>query len=191
MAVKEKLLVPRRSGSGLGQAAARAERLLAEYLRVWGLRDPSTVAAHCRVWVTQAIDSEEQGKAQASLDSLYRTAVAGATNEIDDWIDHLTAGVSNGNRDAECRRGLVAFEVQTLIDRYPEAMLQYNMLPSQLTQQLQRAARRVVPPVKRMEMPGQPLGQLPAPLVSPPARWAAAVMRALARVVSLKWAFGT
>jgi hypothetical protein len=191
MAVKEKLLVPRRSGSGVRQAAARAERLLAEYLRVWGLRDPSTVAAHCRVWVTQAIESEEQGKAQASLDSLYRTAVAGATNEIDDWIDHLTAGVSSGNHDAECRRGLVAFEVQTLIDRYPEAMLQYNMLPSQLTQQLQRAARRVVPPVKRMEMPGQPLGELPAPLVSPPARWVAAVMRVFARVVSLKWAFGT
>jgi hypothetical protein len=138
---------------GIGiQPRARAERLMAEYLRGWGLRDPSMVAAACRRWVG---NGETEPNPNESLDVLYRSAVAGATTDIDQWLDHLAATVAPN--DPDCRRGLLAIELQAVLDKYPEFLLRYDELPEWLAQHLQRAARPIVPPSQPTPMHEQPL----------------------------------
>lgn len=136
---------------------ARAERLLAEYLRHWGLRDPSTIAARCRLWVQQAAATDDNpDTATAALEL--------ALADIDKWLDHLARRVSPNQVEAERCRGLLAIELQTLIDQHPEALLEYDALPDALLRRLQNAARPAVPAVQATRMDGQPLGELPAPL---------------------------
>ena len=77
------------------RAEAHAERLLAEYLRNWGLRDPATIAAHCRSWVRRVTQGQSDHPAwDGSEDYLARTALAQAMNDMDGWLDHLARIVS-------------------------------------------------------------------------------------------------
>jgi hypothetical protein len=138
----------------------RTERLLAEYLRMWGLRDPSTIAAHCRLWARQSA----AGNAELGQNSSYRVAVEQAMNDIDGWLDHVTRTASPDPQTAPLLRGLLAMELQTYIDKHPAAMLAYETLPNSLSQRLLRAARPVVPFARPTRMPAQPLGELAAPL---------------------------
>jgi hypothetical protein len=138
----------------------RAERLLAEYLRMWGLRDPSTIAAHCRLWARQNADD----LSNRSGGGACRSVVEQAMNDIDSWLDDLTRLTSADPQAAPLRRGLLAMELQTLIDKHPSAMLACETLPPAFVQRLQRAARPVVPFARRTRMPEQPLGELAKPL---------------------------
>jgi hypothetical protein len=137
--------------------------LLAEYLRVWGLRDPSIVASLSQKWVRQAEQTLEPANENDSLDVLYRAAVAAATREIDQWLDHLASSTSGDAGDAAGRRGPMALEVQSLLDKYPEAFLRYEKFPAWLTKQLARSARPVVPPSQPTRMEGPPLGEVRLP----------------------------
>jgi hypothetical protein len=142
---------------------ARAERVLAEYLRQWGLRDPQTIATLCRRWVRQAVErTGSLSKQQPS--TIYQAAVQAAITEIDQWLDHLSMRVSTNRDDAQASRGLLAVEVQTLIDKYPQLLLQYDGLPAGLLQHLGRTSRSAVPAAHPVPMRAQPLGQLASPL---------------------------
>jgi hypothetical protein len=142
---------------------ARAERVLAEYLRQWGLRDPTTIAAHCRRWVRQAVErAGSQSEQQPAV--IYQAAVAAAVAEIDGWLDHLAMLASSNRDEAHARRGLLAMEVQTLIDKYPAALLSHDSLPAPLVQQLRRAAHSAMPAAHLMPMRAQPLGRWARPL---------------------------
>src|SRR5947209_2633300 len=70
---------------------SRAERLLSEYLRRWGLRDPSTIAAHCRLWAWQATETVDGPLSRRSTSNVYSAAMHGAISEIDEWLDHLAS----------------------------------------------------------------------------------------------------
>jgi len=142
---------------------ARAERVLAEYLRQWGLRDPTTIATHCRRWVREAVErvgSQPGGQPVA----ICRAAVEAAISEIDEWLDHLSALAAVNGDDARARRGLLAIEVQTMIDKYPEALLNYDALPAPLMKHIRRASHSAVPAIHATRMRAQPLGQLASPL---------------------------
>jgi hypothetical protein len=144
---------------------SRAERLLAEYLRLWGLRDPSTIAKHCHHWVRQAsATSNARATPDWSLGDLYRATVQHAIIDIDGWMDQLAATIAVHPGEMDSRRGLLAIELQTLIDRYPASLLEPDSLPPAAMLQLTRAARPVVPVARRTSMPAQPLGELPAVL---------------------------
>jgi len=163
--VKVDAIVP---GNGLvrvghTEVEHRAERLLAEYLRMWGLRDPSTIAAHCRLWARQAA-ADNFLETDRAPSVPYRSAVQQAMNDIDLWLDHLIRRISADPQAAPLRRGLLAVELQTFIDKHPAAMLAYETLPPSLVQRLQRAARPVVPFARPTHMPAQPLGKLAGPL---------------------------
>lgn len=149
-------------------AGARAQRVLAEYLRQWGLRDPAVIAAHCRRWVQQAAERIAAGSERAA--ALDRLAIELAIAEIDGWLDHLSKLASTHAGDAHARRGLLAVEMQMLADRYSGVLLSRDGLPSSLMQHLRHAARPIVPPVHRVPMRPQPMGELPW-LLSPQRWW--------------------
>jgi len=139
----------------------RAERLAAEYLRQWGLRDPQTIAALSRRWVDTvdpALLSEP-----ASLRELYQAVIRRAMADMDEWLDHLAHDFSAGPRDARSRRGLLAVEVQTVIDHCPAVLLHDGPLPPELLDQLACAAGSVVPANRPSYMPTQSLEAVAAP----------------------------
>jgi hypothetical protein len=187
--VKVDAMVPR---TGLArtdhkEVENRAERLLAEYLRMWGLRDPSTIAAHCQCWARQAATDEHATTGRVS-GAPYRTAVQQAMSDIDLWLDHLMRLTGADPQAAPMRRGLLAMELQTLIDKHPTAMLAYETLPVSLVQRLQRASRPVVPFARPTYMPEQPLGELAGPLRLQ--WWQQTLVNLFAlpfRILSLRW----
>jgi len=139
---------------------SRAERLLAEYLRVWGLRDPQTIAALSRQWVRRASETASSPQQNATLAELYRAALRQATLDMQHWLDHLTSEVCAGSDDARSCRGLLAIEVQAIIDEFPAALLDEGSLPAALLEQLASAARPVVPASCPTPMPTQSLDAL-------------------------------
>ncbi|HWB00961.1 MAG TPA: hypothetical protein VG713_20860 [Pirellulales bacterium] len=127
---------------------SRVERLLAEYLRAWGLRDPSTIAQLCRTWVDRAsAQSPAEAGSNVSLTTLYRAAMREAINDFDAWSDHLARIVFHGATPEPGAAGLVALELSALIDKYPQALFEYEAVPAEMLEQLARARRPVAPPV--------------------------------------------
>lgn len=155
---------------------ARAQRVLAEYLRQWGLREPTTIAVHCRRWVRQAVESV--GAEAASRPSLvYRTAIERAISDIDKWLDHLAMLACDTPDEASRRRGLLALEMQALVDRYPHAILRYHALPVALIEHLRRVTRVPVPEQRPRRMRPQPLARSALGLVW--RRWRRSLRHAL------------
>src|ERR1043166_10259704 len=71
--VEKSLRVPLPPAPDMRNVNARAERLLAEYLRHWGLRDPSTIARQCRRWVQRAnADVQSINPKQLTANRVYR-----------------------------------------------------------------------------------------------------------------------
>ena len=148
-----------------GHVQARAERLLAEYLRCWGLRDPSTIAAQCREWVRQATEIfDHRSASDGPTEDLCRVAFSLAIREIDQWLDHLARLTSPDSTSAAWRRGLLAMRLQNLLENHPELWLKYEPPSDALFEKLRAAARPVVPASQPVPMNDQPLGELPSPL---------------------------
>jgi hypothetical protein len=141
----------------------RAERVLGEYLRQWGLRDPFVIAAFCQAWVRRVTESQGSGPGS----DLARATLEAAAHDVDAWLDHLARLVAADPTEAAARRGPLAMEVAAVIDHYPQAFLEYDSLPEPLLQHLREAARPVVPAAAEpTRMQGPPLGKLP-PLLQP------------------------
>jgi hypothetical protein len=133
----------------------RAERLVAEYLRMWGLRDPQTVATLSRRWVRSA--GADSAIASGSLTELYRAIMRRAIGEMQKWLDRLTGEVCSGSHETRSRRGLLAIELQAIVDQYPAALLGDGSLPGPLLARLASAALPVVPVCHPTHMPTQSL----------------------------------
>ena len=139
----------------------RAERLVAEYLRVWGLRDPQSIATLSRRWVRSALDESPSLDSGSSLTEVYRAVMQRAIADMEQWLHHLTDELCNCPRDARSRRGLLAIELQTVIDHFPAAMLDERPLSPSLRERLASAARPVVPDFSPTHMPTQSLDAVP------------------------------
>jgi hypothetical protein len=157
--------------------ARKATRLLAEYLRHWGLRDPIVIAAHCRRWIALArVDAHD------NEDGIARMALEHARRDIERWIDCLALRISATAKEAESRRGLVAIAVRGIVDDHAEAFLNCDHVPQTLVDRLAERAWPVVPIVgQQAQMAGPPLGKLPALLQ--PRKWRRAVTRLTSAVL--------
>ncbi len=142
------------SATAAATRESRAERLVAEYLRTWGLRDPRMIALLARHWVELAAADLSREK-NCSVTQLYRAVMRRAIDDMDEWLEHLTGEVARGRRYA--RRGMLAIELQTVIDHCPSALLGYTSLPPAVRQRLASAALPVVPPATPTRMPVQSL----------------------------------
>ncbi len=120
------------SNSLPSELQARAQRLAAEYLRMWGLRDPQAIADRSRIWVDQCDDSPVGGADELPLAEVYRTVMQRATSDMDGWLDHLALAAGIDAVDSASRRGLLAMEVQSLIDENPAALLEQEAAPARL-----------------------------------------------------------
>jgi hypothetical protein len=133
---------------------SRAERLTAEYLRAWGLRDPQTIATLSRRWAEAALAPERA----ASLGEVYRATMRLAAGDMEHWLARLSELACPGLGSTAYCRGLVAIELQSQIDQYPTALLSEHEPPAALLAQLAGAARPVVPTENRLHMPTQSFG---------------------------------
>src|SRR5258708_38857237 len=70
---------------------SRAQRLLAEYLRMWGLRDPQAIAEQTARWSSQCNDISSDAAAPSSLTDCYRRVMRGAMSDIENWVDQLAS----------------------------------------------------------------------------------------------------
>src|SRR5690242_6645640 len=84
---------------------ARAERLIGEYLRVWGLRDPQTLAKLSRHWVRQASESLKPSQSHAGHGELDIAVLRLANEDIGHWLDHLNSAVCADSHHAWGCRG--------------------------------------------------------------------------------------
>lgn len=134
----------------------RAERLVAEYLRVWGLRDPQTIATLSRHWV-RSVHASGSVPAGGSLTELYRTVIRRARGDIEQRLDRLAGALTTNSREARGCRGLLAIELQSVVDQFPTALLEESSLPAPLHEQLASAALSVVPACCPTQMPTQSL----------------------------------
>lgn len=142
---------------------SRIQRLLADYLRAWGLRDPQVIAERCRIWSSEclaAIPAPER-----STPAALHAAIALASREMESWLDQLAGQLARSGAELASRRGLLATQLQAVIDRYAPALLDED-LPAGLLEELRDAARPAVPVTCPTAMPPQPLGSV-APLL----RW--------------------
>jgi hypothetical protein len=166
-----------RSEEPVGQlhvAARNAERLLAEYMRAWGLRDPTMIAVHCHRWVSEAASRMEACQSSPGAEhpqsALARAAFEQARTEIEKWLDHLCQMASPLDAAATSRRGFVGMSLRKALDAHPEAFLQFENLPEPLVQMVTEAARPVVPAAAATrQMQGPPLGVMHP--VLQPRRW--------------------
>jgi hypothetical protein len=136
---------------------SRAARLVAEYLRVWGLRDPQTIATISSLWVQRVVDRLESPARSRSLTELYRAVMREAVGDMEGRLDELTNHCSAGPREMRARRGLVAVELQAIVDQFPATLLGEEAWPQSLRDQLASAASPVVPPLSPTRMPIQSL----------------------------------
>ncbi|HWC90213.1 MAG TPA: hypothetical protein VG433_11170, partial [Pirellulales bacterium] len=144
---------------------ARVERVLAEYLRSWGLRDPAVIAQCCRRWSTESCQaSSREATQEESPADLTSRAMRIAQREIDQWIDELSHRALADDSDAQAARGMLAMRLQAVIDDHSASWLNHGNLPIGLTESLEAAAQRVVPDVCLARMLPQPLGELASPL---------------------------
>ena len=74
---------------------------------------------------------------------------------MEHWLEHLTGEVSRERRYA--RRGMLAIELQTIMDHSPATLLGHGSLPPAFRQRLASAALPVVPPGTPTRMPVQTL----------------------------------
>ncbi|HEY2147133.1 MAG TPA: glycosyltransferase, partial [Pirellulales bacterium] len=131
---------------------ARAQRLLAEYLRVWGLRDPQVIAEQTRLWVDQTAADDS---AEAAPAEFYRKVVRRAVGDMDERLDHLTRSACSDGEAVASQRGLVALEFQSLIDKNPTALLNGGPLDERLHDRFRAAVHPVVPKASPTPMPVQ------------------------------------
>jgi hypothetical protein len=79
-----------------------------------------------------------------------------AVADINRWLDRLALEVSTSQCDARSRRGLLAVELQTVIDQVPLAFLN-RQAPRPLVRQLAARSATVVPAASPTYMPTQSL----------------------------------
>ena len=144
-------------------ARARAGRVLAEYLRCWGLRDPQMIANLCRQWTEapRPIDVNQQTSA-----AVEAAIIAHGMQQMNAWLDRMTRMAGATNAELPAARGLVALELQSRIDTFPEALVDRQAIDSNDLSSLHDCSQPVVPPTFFVSMPEQPLGELPAALQS-------------------------
>jgi hypothetical protein len=139
---------------------APAQRLLAEYVRRWGLRDPSTIAQHCQRWTRQALRATSDRRPK-STNELCIAAMNAAMRDVDAWLDMLTDRIAGGLPPAESPRGALAIELQRLLPEHHELFLNVELVVEMLAKHPPATQRPVVPVSRPTHMESQPLGELP------------------------------
>jgi hypothetical protein len=142
--------------SGQPSIELRAERLAAEYLRVWGFRDPGIIAALAKKWVQRAAQASPLDGTPPSRQRFYREVMRQATNAMTAHVDDLARRVGAGPQDAQSRRGLLATELRSYIDEFPREMVT-GAVPEEIIGELAASSQRVVPPSSPTTMPVQSL----------------------------------
>ena len=134
----------------------RAERLLAEYLRVWGFRDPQIIAVLAKQWVRRASEATGTDAQEPSRCDLYRAALGHATRLMTHRVNQISRHRAKTEYDAHSRRGLLAIELRSLIDEFPRELVNGD-IPETVLDRLTLTSQRVVPPMRRTTMPVQSL----------------------------------
>jgi hypothetical protein len=135
---------------------ARAARLISEYLRVWGFRDPETIATLAKTFVLKVREAGANDGGEPSRSSFYLAVMRQVKLAMSDRIDGLSQMIADTGGDAESRRGLVAMEMRNLTDEYPVEVIQGELSEGTI-ERVAVLAQRVVPPTCLKHMPEQPL----------------------------------
>ena len=169
-----------------------AMRLVADYLRDWGLRDPELVAAETRRLIEQA--EAESEFADISLEALdgandaicrrfYETAIRITVAQVEAWVTGLAAAPTLVDRADGHDRCAVVPRLPELLSEYPEAIMGRPAPREGAIVDLGRAVQAVVPPALHRRMRGAPpvrnVWVFRGETWSAPAQWAVSVVRTM------------
>lgn len=133
---------------------ATAKRLVADYLRDWGLRDPELVAAESKRIVEATLgefplyDDMTDGERDAFCQAAIRRTVA----EIESWSATIARGITPRAAGRFALGGTLSPGLSELLDAFPEAVVRRDHPTARALADLEQAILPVVPKPHVREM---------------------------------------
>ncbi|MBI4556618.1 MAG: hypothetical protein HY706_03475 [Candidatus Hydrogenedentes bacterium] len=90
--------------------------------------------------------------------NLTGETLARVTSRFEDWLEYLCANAA----DVRGRPDSLAWHLRPILSDRPEIFLQHGVLPAEVCRAVRMSARAAVPEERRLAMPTQPVGELPA-----------------------------
>ncbi len=170
-----------------GPANCRGQRVLAEYLRAWGLRDPQAIADYCRRMTEECVASSNSD-GDRSPGKLDRQLMRAAMADLNRGLDRVTTCVCRDDAEIAARRGPLAVKLQSLLDERPELLVGDSRPSIAEADELRRVSAAAVPPPSTQDMPEQPLSDSGS--TAKPSWWLRrliAVLATTARLLTNGW----
>ena len=125
-----------------------AGRLVADYLRDWGLRDPELLAAESRrlIELTESdFDSADLDRPNESLCQRFcQAAIDRTITQVASWTASIAMEPPCQATDAQAASRIVA-RLPDMLDEFPEAVVRQEGFPARAASLLKRSVQPVVP----------------------------------------------
>lgn len=137
---------------------ATAKRLVADYLRDWGLRDPELVAAEAKRIVEATLDEMPlyDDTTEAERDAFCQAAIRRTVAEIESWSATIARGITPRAAGRFAMGGTLSPGLSELLDAFPEAIVRRDHPTARALADLERAILPVVPKPNVREMGAVP-----------------------------------
>lgn len=133
---------------------ATAKRLVADYLRDWGLRDPELVAAESKRIVESTLDEFPlyDDMTDGERDAFCQAAIRRTVAEIESWSATIARGITPRAAGRFALGGTLSPGLSELLDAFPEAVVRRDHPTARALADLEQAILPVVPKPHVREM---------------------------------------
>lgn len=133
---------------------ATAKRLVADYLRDWGLRDPELVAAESKRIVEATLGEFPlyDDMTDAERDAFCQAAIRRTVAEIESWSATIARGITPRAAGRFALGGTLSPALSELLDAFPEAVVRRDHPTARALADLEQAILPVVPKPHVREM---------------------------------------
>lgn len=133
---------------------ATAKRLVADYLRDWGLRDPELVAAESKRIVEATLGEFPlyDDMTDAERDTFCQAAIRRTVAEIESWSATIARGITPRAAGRFALGGTLSPGLSELLDAFPEAVVRRDHPTARALADLEQAILPVVPRPNVREM---------------------------------------
>ena len=137
---------------------ATAKRLVADYLRDWGLRDPELVASEARRIVEATLEEMPlyDDTTEPEREAFCQAAVRRTVAEIESWSATIARGITPRAAGRFAMGAAMSPGLSELLDAFPEAIVRRDHPAARALADLERAILPVVPATHVREMGAVP-----------------------------------